>query len=308
MIGMTTLNVLPDDAQRPRTDLERLIRLPLRRKPRILSRWVPAILLGAICLGIGATVVSAPALRWAVVGEFLVNPRILSGVLLTVVFTVLTFTIGLLLGVILAVMRQAGNPVLTVIVTGYVWVFRGTPLLVQLVFWFNLALLLPFIGIRIPAWGIVIGGETNAIVTPFLAALIGLVLHTAAYMAEVVRGGFLAIPPGQTDAAKALGMTSLGAQCRIVIPQAIRVILPPLGNQFIDILKATSIVSVIGGGDLMTQAQQIYGQNYQVIPLLVVASLWYLLLVTLASIGQYFLERSVDRSRRRVVIAKEAAL
>lgn len=308
MIGMTSLNVLSDDAQRPRTDLERLIRLPLRRKPRILSRWVPAFVLGAICLGIGGTIVTAPALRWAVVGEFLVNPRILSGVLLTVVFTVLTFAIGLLLGVILAVMRQAGNPVLTIIVTGYVWVFRGTPLLVQLVFWFNLALLLPFIGIRIPAWGIVIGGETNTIVTPFLAALIGLVLHTAAYMAEVVRGGFLAIPPGQTDAAKALGMTALGAQRRIVIPQAIRVILPPLGNQFIDILKATSIVSVIGGGDLMTQAQQFYGQNYQVIPLLVVASLWYLLLVTLASIGQHFLERSVDRSRRRVFVAKEAAL
>lgn len=223
-------------------------------------------------------------------------------------FTVLTFTIGLLLGVILAVMRQAGNPVLTVIVAGYVWIFRGTPLLVQLVFWFNLALLLPFIGIRIPAWGLVVGGDTNAIITPFLAALIGLVLHTAAYMAEVVRGGFLAVPTGQTDAAKALGMTSLGAQFRIVIPQAVRVILPPLGNQFIDILKATSIVSVIGGGDLMTQAQQIYGQNYQVIPLLVVASLWYLVLVTVASIGQYFLERSVDGSRRRVVIANEVAL
>lgn len=305
---MTTPNVLSDDAQRPLADLERLIRLPLRRKPRILSRWVPAIALGAIVFGIGWTVITAPALSWPIVGEYLFNPRILSGVLLTVVFTVLTFTIGLLLGVILAVMRQAGNPVLTVIVAGYVWIFRGTPLLVQLVFWFNLALLLPFIGIRIPAWGLVVGGDTNAIITPFLAALIGLVLHTAAYMAEVVRGGFLAVPTGQTDAAKALGMTSLGAQFRIVIPQAVRVILPPLGNQFIDILKATSIVSVIGGGDLMTQAQQIYGQNYQVIPLLVVASLWYLVLVTVASIGQYFLERSVDGSRRRVVIANEVAL
>lgn len=308
MFDMTSPIVLSDDAQRSLPDLDRLVGLPLHRKPRILSRWIPALLFGAIALAVGWTVVSAPALSWPVVGEYLFNPRILSGVLLTLVFTVLTFVIGLLLGVILAVMRQAGNPVLAVLVTGYVWLFRGTPLLVQLVFWFNLALLLPFIGIRIPAWGIVIGGETNAIVTPFLAALIGLVLHTAAYMAEVVRGGFLAVPPGQTDAAKALGMTALGAQFRIVIPQAIRVILPPLGNQFIDILKATSIVSVIGGGDLMTQAQQIYGQNYQVIPLLVVASLWYLVLVTAASIGQYFLERSVDRSRRRVVIAKEAAL
>ncbi len=286
--------------------LARLAALPLRSRSRILSRWVPAVVVGALAAAIGWAFVSAPAMNWPVVAQYLFSPRILAGVGTTLLFTVLTFALGLLLGIVLEVMRQSGNPVLRVIVDGYIWLFRGTPLLVQLVFWFNLALIFPVIGVRIPALGLTIGGSTNELVTPFLAALIGLVLHTAAYMAEVVRGGFLAVPPGQTDAAKAIGMTSLEAQRLIVIPQAVRVILPPLGNQFIDILKATAIVSVIGGGDLMTIAQQIYGQNYQVIAMLVVASLWYLALVTLATIGQHFLERGLDRSRRRVLKAEAA--
>ncbi|MFK4729056.1 amino acid ABC transporter permease [Agromyces mediolanus] len=286
--------------------LRRLAGLPLRSRSRILSRWVPAVVVGALAAAIGWAFVSAPAMNWPVVAQYLFSPRILAGVGTTLLFTVLTFVLGLLLGIVLEVMRQSGNPVLRVIVDGYIWLFRGTPLLVQLVFWFNLALIFPVIGVRIPALGLTIGGSTNELVTPFLAALIGLVLHTAAYMAEVVRSGFLAVPPGQTDAAKAIGMTSLEAQRLIVIPQAVRVILPPLGNQFIDILKATAIVSVIGGGDLMTMAQQIYGQNYQVIAMLVVASIWYLALVTLATIGQHFLERSLDRSRRRTVRTEAA--
>ncbi|WP_223692749.1 amino acid ABC transporter permease [Leifsonia poae] len=290
--------------------LHHLASLRVRKKSRIASRWVPAVITLVIVGGIGWAFVSAPAMNWPVVAQYLFSPRILTGVMTTLVFTVLTFVLGLAIGVLLAVLRQSGNPVLVVIVEGYIWLFRGTPLLVQLVFWFNLALVFPFIGIRLPALDITIGGATNQLITPFLAALVGLVLHTAAYMAEVVRGGFLAVPPGQTDAAKAIGMTRLEAQWRIVIPQAVRVILPPLGNQFIDILKATAIVSVIGGGDLMTQAQQIYGQNYQVISMLVVASLWYLVLVTAATIGQHFIERSLDRSRstRSVVsAAKEVA-
>jgi polar amino acid transport system permease protein len=289
------------------TSLERLAALPVRRKARILSRWLPAVLIGAIVLGIGWAFVTAPAMRWDVVGQYLFSPRILTGIGTTIVFTVLTFVIGLALGLLVTVMRQSGNPVLAVACGAYIWLFRGTPLLVQLVFWFNLALIFPYLGVRIPALGIAIGGGANELVSPFTAALVGLTLHSAAYMAEVVRGGFLAVPAGQVDAALAIGMTELEAQRHVVIPQAIRVILPPLGNQFIDILKATSIVSVIGGGDLMTRAQQIYGQNYQVIALLVVASLWYLVLVTLATLGQSWLERSLDRGRHRrpVTIATE---
>ncbi len=289
------------------TSLERLAALPVRRKTRVLSRWVPAVLIAAIVVGIGWAFISAPAMRWDVVGEYLFAPRIVSGVGTTILFTVLTFVIGLLLGLLVTVMRQSGNPVLAVACGAYIWLFRGTPLLVQLVFWFNLALIFPYLGVRIPAWGIAIGGDANDLISPFTAALVGLTLHSAAYMAEVVRGGFLAVPGGQVDAALAIGMTELEAQRHVVIPQAIRVILPPLGNQFIDILKATSIVSVIGGGDLMTRAQQIYGQNYQVIALLVVASLWYLVLVTVATLGQSWLERSLDRGRHRrpAVIATE---
>lgn len=281
------------------TSLERLAALPARRKTGVLSRWLPAVVIAAIVLGIGWAFISAPAMRWDVVGEYLFAPRILSGIGTTILFTVLTFVIGLVLGLLVTVMRQSGNPVLAVACGAYIWLFRGTPLLVQLVFWFNLALIFPYLGVRIPALGIAIGGDANELVSPFTAALVGLTLHSAAYMAEVVRGGFLAVPGGQVDAALAIGMTELDAQRHVVIPQAIRVILPPLGNQFIDILKATSIVSVIGGGDLMTRAQQIYGQNYQVIALLVVASLWYLALVTLATLGQSWLERSLDRGRHR---------
>lgn len=292
----------------PADRLHQLAGLRVRTKSRILSRWVPAALTLLIVGAIAWAFVTAPAMNWPVVGQYLFAPRILTGVATTVLFTVLTFVLGLLIGVVLAVLRQSGNPVLVAIVEGYIWLFRGTPLLVQLVFWFNLALVFPYLGVRVPALGIEIGGATNEVLTPFLAALVGLVLHTAAYMAEVVRGGFLAVPPGQMDAAKAIGMTRLEAQRRIVIPQAVRVILPPLGNQFIDILKATAIVSVIGGGDLMTQAQQIYGQNYQVISMLVVASLWYLVLVTAATVGQHFIERALDRSRstRSVVSAATA--
>jgi len=281
------------------TSLERLAALPVRRKTRLLSRWLPAAIIAIVVAVVGWAFVTAPTMRWDVVGQFLFAPRILEGIGTTILFTVLTFVLGLTLGLLVTVMRQSGNPVLALACGAYIWLFRGTPLLVQLVFWFNLALIFPYLGIRIPELGIAIGGDANELVSPFTAALVGLTLHSAAYMAEVVRGGFLAVPHGQVDAALAVGMTPLEAQRHVVIPQAIRVILPPLGNQFIDILKATSIVSVIGGGDLMTRAQQIYGQNYQVIALLIVASLWYLVLVTLATLGQSWLERSLDRGRNR---------
>jgi len=278
--------------------LDRLSTLPTARKSRLWSRWVPAALVAVVAGFIGWAFISAPAMNWPVVAKYLFSAPILQGVATTLGLTIFTFAFGLLLGIVLALMRQSRNPVLVAVYAGYVWIFRGTPLLVQLVFWFNLALIFPYLGVRIPLWGIDWGGDTNTLITPYLSALIGLTLHTAAYMAEVVRGGFLAVPRGQVDAALAIGMSGLQAQRLIVIPQAIRVILPPLGNQFIDILKGTSIVSVIGGGDLMTRAQQIYGQNYQVIALLVVASLWYLVLVTVATIGQHYLEKAMDADRR----------
>ncbi|WP_271219724.1 amino acid ABC transporter permease [Streptosporangium carneum] len=273
--------------------LDELSKMAIAPRRRLGSRWGLGALLLALTAWLCWTVVTSPNLEWEVIGSYLFAEPVLSGVGVTLLLTVATLVLGLLIGMLLALMRQSGNPVLSAAYAAYIWFFRGTPLLVQLVFWFNLALLFPRIGIGIPGTSLGWYGEANNLITPFVAALFGLALHEGAYMAEIIRGGFLAVPRGQVDAALMIGMTPGQAARRIVVPQAVRVILPALGNQFILILKGTSMVSVIGGGDLLTRAQQIYGQNYQVIALLVVASLWYLALVSLASIGQHYLERSL---------------
>ncbi|WP_253841525.1 amino acid ABC transporter permease [Actinokineospora globicatena] len=251
------------------------------RRRGFAARWgVGAVLVAAVGW-LAVTVATSPNLDWVVIGDYFLSTPIMAGVGTTLVLTFATLGIGLVLGAVLAMMSQSRNPVAGVAASGYIWFFRGVPLVVQIVFWFNLSLLFPSLGFA----------ETNAVITPFLAAMLGLGLHEAAYLAEIIRGGFLAVPRGQVDAALTIGMTRARATRLIVLPQSIRVILPALGNQFVLILKGTSLVSVIGGGDLMTRAQQVYGQNYQVIALLLVATGWYLVLVTLAGIGQRFLER-----------------
>ncbi|WP_433259894.1 amino acid ABC transporter permease [Actinosynnema sp. CS-041913] len=261
--------------------LDTLHTLEVVRRRGIVSRWGVGAVLVAVVGWLGHTVVVSPNLEWTVVGRYFFATPVVEGVGVTLVLTFATLGIGLVLGAALAMMMQSRNPVLSAAASGYVWFFRGVPLVVQIVFWFNLSLLFPTLGFA----------PTNQVVTPFLAALLGLGLHEAAYLAEIIRGGFLAVPRGQVDAALTIGMTRAAATRMIVLPQSIRVILPALGNQFILILKGTSLVSVIGGGDLMTRAQQIYGQNYQVIALLLVATGWYLVLVTVAGVGQRFLER-----------------
>jgi polar amino acid transport system permease protein len=172
-------------------------------------------------------------------------------------------------------------------------------MLVQVLIWFNLAVLFPTI----------FGTDTNTLISGFAAGLFALSLAESGYMAEIIRGGILSVPPGQTDAGLSIGLTRAQALRRIVLPQTIRVIIPPTGNQFIGLLKASSLVSVIGGSDLLTKVQLIYGQNFKILPLLVVATIWYLVLVTVASIGQHYLEkhfnatqqnRSPARRRRRL--------
>jgi polar amino acid transport system permease protein len=160
-------------------------------------------------------------------------------------------------------------------------------MLVQVLLWYNLAVLFPTI----------LGRDTNTLISGFTAGLCALSLAESGYMAEIIRGGMLSVPPGQTDAGVSLGLTRGQALRRIVLPQSIRVIIPPTGNQFIGMLKASSLVSVIGGSDLLTKTQLIYGQNFKILPLLVVATLWYLILVTVASIGQHFLERHFNASQ-----------
>jgi polar amino acid transport system permease protein len=263
---------------------------PLRIVPaRDWWSWVAAAVL-IVAVGTFISVIArAKGVRWQAIGEYVFDPSIFDGIRLTLEFTFLAMVIGTALGIVLAVMQLSANPVLSNVSRLYVWFFRGTPLLVQIIFWFNIQLFIPRISIGI------IDVETNTLISAFTAALLALSLHEGAYMAEIIRGGFAAVDRGQREAATALGYTPLQTMRRIVLPQAARVIIPPTGNQTISMLKTTSLVSVISAQDLLTRAENIYARNFLVIELLMVASIWYLVLTTILSIAQYFIERHFGR-------------
>jgi polar amino acid transport system permease protein len=220
--------------------------------------------------------------------------------ILTLELTVIAMVIGIALGVVLAVMRLSSNPMVSGVSWLYVWFVRGTPVLVQLLFWSFISALYPHVSLGVPFGGPeILGGSANTVITPIVAAILGLGLNEGAYMAEIVRAGILSVDEGQEEAAQALGMTRLQTLRRIVLPQAMRVIIPPTGNETISMLKTTSLVSVIAVTDLLYAVQLIYSQSFQQIPLLIVACIWYLVFTTLLSIGQYFIERHYGRGSRR---------
>lgn len=254
-------------------------------------RWIA----GAIAIGLVGwlllLIIANPNLEWDQVGHYLFDGLILQGVLVTIEISILATILGLVLGVVLAVMKLSHNPVLRWISIGYIWFFRGTPLLVQLIFWYNLAFLFPNLVLKIPFTQLGVMWDTNTVMTGFTAAMLGLGLNLAAYFAETVRAGIQAVDAGQTEAAYALGMTPAKRMRVIVLPQALRIIIPPTGNEFISMLKTTSLVYVVAGHDLMTNAAQIYKQNNLIIELLIVASLWYMLMTAIATFLQSRLER-----------------
>ena len=257
-----------------------------RRRP--YGQWVTGACVLLVLALLLRSLARNPNLDWATVGEFFFNAKILHGVVVTLELTVLSMVLSIALAFVVALMCQSRNRVLALLGTAYVWFFRGVPLLVQILIWFNLALLFPRI----------VGIDTNTLISGFTAGLLGLAIAESGYMAEIIRGGILSIPKGQSDAALSIGLTRAQALRRIVLPQSVRVILPPTGNQFIGLLKASSLVSAIGGSDLLTQAQLIYGQNFRVVALLMVATIWYLVLVTIASVLQQLLERRLDHGSR----------
>ncbi|MFK3779564.1 amino acid ABC transporter permease [Agrobacterium sp. NPDC089420] len=225
------------------------------------------------------------SVQWSEIPRYMVDPVILDGVALTLELTAGAMAAGILVGCIIAIMATSHNVVLKAMAIGFVWWFRGVPLIVQIFFWFNIALFVPAIGIgpySIPV---------NDLVTPALAGFLALGLHEAANMSEIIRSGLTAVDRGQREAASSLGLRPLQTLRTVVLPQAVRLIVPPTGNQAIGMLKASAIVSVIGMQDLLTQAQAIYARNFLVIELLCVASLWYLAITTVASIGQHCLEK-----------------
>jgi polar amino acid transport system permease protein len=264
------------------------------------GRWITAALVALLAAIIINSVATNPRFGWGTVGHYLSSSRILDGLRITLELTVIAMAIGIVLGVVLAVMRLSPNPLVKAASWFYIWFFRGTPVLVQLLFWSFISALYPRISLGIPFGGPEIWhGSANSVITPFAAAILGLGLNEGAYMAEIVRAGILSVDEGQTEAAQALGMTRLRTMRRIVLPQAMRVIIPPTGNETISMLKTSSLVSVIAYPELLYSAQLIYAANYRQIPLLLVASIWYLILTTVLSIGQYYVERRFGRGTAR---------
>lgn len=238
---------------------------------------------------------------WVAVGHYLFSPFILRGVLVTIELTVLAMAIGVTLGLVLAVMRLSVNPVVSSVSWIYIWFFRGTPVLVQIFFWFNLNIVLHQIGLGLPGTPFFLSlGHTNSLITAFMAVALGLGLNEAAYMAEIVRAGIISVEQGQSEAAQALGMTRLLVMRRIVLPQAMRVIIPPTGNETISMLKTSSLAFVVGSvRDLFTTADQISLTTFAIVEMAIVASIWYLVMTTILTIGQYYIERHYARGSQR---------
>ena len=257
---------------------------------RHYGRWLS----GAVALTLLALLIRAFAqgeIDWPVVGEFFMAPVLIKGLGNTLFITVLAILMGLVLGVVFAVMRLSKNPVTNLVASAYIWLFRGTPVYLQLLIWFNLALVFPTVNLGF------YHGRMVTLMTPFLAALLGLGINEGAYMTEIVRGGILSVDRGQLEAASSIGMTRLMAMRRIVLPQTMRVIVPPIGNEFIGLLKTSSMASTIAYTELLHRSQLIYFVNGKVIELLIVAAGWYMIVVTVFTVIQAQVERRFSRGQ-----------
>lgn len=256
---------------------------------RYWGRWI-AVAVITVLIAALARAFALGQIEWEFVGQFLTAKSILDGLANTILMTIGAMTLGIVLGIIAAVMRMSPNPVLKGVAMGYAWLFRGTPVILQLLLWFNLALIFPTLGI--PG---LFSFRTVEVMTPAVAAFLGLGINQGAYTSEVMRAGMLSVDVGQYEAAKSIGMTRLKALRRIVFPQAMRVIIPPLGNEFIGMVKLTSLASVIQFSEILHNAQNIYYANSRVIELLIVAAIWYLVVVSILTPLQMLLERHYGR-------------
>lgn len=261
-----------------------------------LGLWLTACLAAIIVGWVVLSLASNPAFDWAAVGQYLFHPQVMRGLGITLWLTVVSLTIAILLGAVIAIIAISPNRLLRAMATLYVWLFRGVPALIQLIFWFNLALLVREVSLTLPLVGTVFAIETNDLISPFTAAIIALSLCEAGYMAEILRAGITSVPSGQLEAARSLGMGYRSTLWRIVLPQAMRVVIPPTGNEAISLLKMTSLVTYVAVEDLFYAAQSIYARTFETIPLLIVVALWYLAVVSILSIGQSALERHFGRS------------
>ena len=286
---MTTPTPLPTGSAVEEVDVAHA--RPRRRLGRLAVNAVLALLL----LQVLVFATTNPRFEWGVVAEFFTAGAVLKGMWTSVVLTAIGMTLGTLIGTALALAKLGEHRAGRAFAEFYTWLFRGTPLLIQLLFWYNLAYLLPTVNLGLPFGPTLVGWDTNELISPFTAAVLGLALNEGAYMAEIMRAGILSVDSGQRDAARALGFTPFKTFQRIVFPQAMRFVLPPAGSQVIGMLKGTSLVSVIAITDLLFSVQTIYNRNFKVVPLLIVAVLWYLAVFSVLSFVQSRLERHYSR-------------
>ncbi|MGK3134210.1 amino acid ABC transporter permease [Pantoea trifolii] len=269
------------------------------------GRWISWILVLVIAADFLWLVATNPNFEWNVVLQWFTEGSVMKGLQVTLGLTVVSMILGTLLGLLLGVWRLSDNKLLSGLSALYIWFFRGTPLLVQLIFWYNLSTLFPTISITIPWTDITFASwNTNDLITPLTAAIAGLALNEAAYMAEIIRAGLLSVDNGQVETTQAFGMSRSRALRRVIIPQAMRSIIPPTGNQLISMIKATSLVSVIAMGDLLYSVQAVYNRTFEIIPMLMVAVIWYLFITSILNVGQSAIERYYARGTTRTVVNK----
>ncbi|WP_206784373.1 amino acid ABC transporter permease [Amycolatopsis sp. MtRt-6] len=279
---------------------------PIKAVPvRHYGRWVAGVIILFLAFIVVRSVITNDALQWPVVGEYLFDDRVLRGLQNTLILTVISMLIGIVGGILLAVMRLSPNPLTSGAAGIYIWLFRGTPLITQLVIWNFLALAYPRLGLGVPFGPEFVSWDTNQLITQFTASLLGLGLNEAAYMAEIVRGGIQSVDSGQLEAASALGMSRTKTLRRIILPQAMRVIIPPTGNETISMLKTTSLVVAIGYFELMVAVQTIYSQNYKTVPLLITAAIWYLFMTSVLTLVQIQIEKRFARGTSRDVVQRQ---
>jgi polar amino acid transport system permease protein len=265
---------------------------------RYPGRWVAGLVAVVLLVLVVRSFALSPNIDWAAVRSYLGYHTVLSGIRLTILLAVAAQAVGIVGGVVLAIMRLSANPVLSSISWLYIWFFRGTPVLIQIIFWFNISLVFPRVALSVPGTDIGFSASTNSLVTAMMAAVLALGLNEAAYMAEIVRGGIVSVDQGQSEAAASIGLTRAKAMRLVILPQAVRAIIPPTGSEFIGMLKATSLVSVIAARELMTATDQISAQNFLTIELLLVASFWYLLMTSVTTVLQSLVERRFESSLR----------
>ena len=291
---MSTSTVRPADAAKVAVSP---VVVPERHPRRLVTAAVVVLLAGLIIRSVSTN----DRFEWDVVRENFFSPRVVEGLVLTLELTTVSMTFGIALGTLMAVMRISPNPLIAGAASLYIWFFRGVPILVQLLFLFNLAALYPVLSIGIPFGPVLFSSSANTLITPLVAAIMGLSLAEGAYMAEIVRAGLVSVGHGQTEAAQALGLRRSLALRLIILPQAMRAIIPPTGNEIISMLKTTSLVSVIAVAELLYSVQLIYAVNYKTIPMLIVASAWYLVFTSVLTVIQYYVERRFARGASRAL-------